>query len=194
MRKYSVYAILLAVASFVMSCNGNQNADQTADKETTDVVENADTANVAADTTEAVAAAEEQAAAEQAKKDADAEVIKKFLAAIYKPGGASKIFEDSWVRKHCTPKMQKILRDEYMYDGQGWGSWIIGGWEAGEETETKLTGITYDGQYFYATLVPTGYSKDYVKGKIVIRLEVNLVDGTPVINDCKWTRNFKYND
>ena len=193
MRTYSVYAILLAVASFVMSCNGNQSGPQPVEADSVNnVVDTVDEVKAAAEA-DSIAKAD-SIATEQAKKDADAEVIKKFLAAIYKPGGASEMFEDSWVHKHCTPRMQKILRDEYMYDGQGWGSWIIGGWEAGEDMETKCTGITYDGQYFYATLAPTGYSKGYAKGKRVIRLEVNLVNGTPVINDCKWTRNFKYND
>lgn len=198
MKKYSVYVMLIAVASFAFACSGNQSGNQSAEADSANTVsETADNAKAAAETDSiaAVEAAEEAAKAEQAKKDADAEVIKKFLAAIYKQGGANDIFEDSWVHKHCTPKMQKILRDEYMYDGEpGWGSWLIGGWGAGEDMETKFTGITYDGQYFYATLIPTGSSKDMgIKGKRVIRFEVNLVNGTPVINDCKWIKDFKYN-
>lgn len=200
MKKCSVYMMLFAIASFMFACSGNQSGNQSAEADSANTVsETADNAKAAAEAdsiakADSVAAAEEAAKAEQAKKDADAEVIKKFLAAIYKQGGANDIFEDSWVHKHCTPKMQKILRDEYMYDGEpGWGSWLIGGWGAGEDMETKFTGITYDGQYFYATLIPTGYSKGSVKGRRVIRFEVNLVNGTPVINDCKWIKDFKYN-
>lgn len=182
--------MLLVATSFIMSCGGNQNANQAVESDSTDVVANADSS----ETTKAdsIAAAEEAAKAEQAQQDADAEVIKKFLSSIYTPKGLNNIFEDTWVRKHCTPRMQKILRDAYDYEGVGWGSWLIGGWGDGEDIETKMTGITYDGQYFYANLEPTGYSKQYAKGKRVIRFEVSLVDGTPVINDCDWTKDFKY--
>ena len=195
MKKSSICAVLFALASFVFACSGNQSGNQSAEADSTEAVDNAKAAAEADSIAKAdsIAVAEEAAKAEQAKKDADVEVIKKFLAAIYKNGGANDIFEDSWVHKHCTPRMQKKLRDEYMYDGEpGWGGWIIGGWEAGEDMETKFTDITYDGQYFYATLIPTGYSKEYAKGKRVIRFEVNLVNGTPVINDCKWIKDFKY--
>ena len=122
------------------------------------------------------------------------ETIKQFLAGIYTTKGASEIFKDKWVNKHCSKNMKKILRDEYYYDGEGWGSWLIGGWGAGEEEIAKtMTGITYDGQYYYATLKPK--ASDYgpkIHGKRIIRFEVSMVNDTPVINSCKWTQDFSY--
>ena len=118
------------------------------------------------------------------------EAIKQFLADIYTPKGTSEIFEESWINKHCSENMKQILRDEYDYDGEGWGSWLIGGWAAGEEIARTLTGITYDGQYYYATLTPeAGYD---IQGERIIRFEVAMVDDTPVINSCKWTQDFRY--
>lgn len=126
-----------------------------------------------------------------AVSEADERRIAAFLKRIYTPSGTRAIFEDEWVMKHCSSRMQKMLRDEYDYEGEGWASWIIGGWGEGEDAETRVADINTDGRYFYVVLSPDGYSRDVYKGKRTLRFDVSLVDGTPVIDDCKWTTDFE---
>lgn len=175
------YIAIIAMTLIQISCTNKTS------KTTTYVDVSSDSASVKATSTTAEAPTGRIAGAEQ-----DVAIITDFLNSIYHGNGLSDIFEDEWVYQHCSPRMQKTLRNEYEYDGEGWGSWLIGGWAAGEDIETKMTGITYDGSYYYATFKPTGESRGYVAGKRIIRFEVELIDGIPVINDCKWTRDFKY--
>ena len=129
-------------------------------------------------------------AAEEAKAKEQAQV-KQFLSDIY-ADGAEEIFQDAWVHKHCTARMQQKLRDEYDYDGEGWGSWLIGGWGAGEDLQTKVQSITADYDYYYVTKVPTAESSAWAGGKRVLRFKIEVKDGVPVIDDCEWTEDLKY--
>lgn len=184
MRKLPLSILFLSMGMVACTNNTRDNGTIEADTE--------DSLTVFADSEEATV--EEGLEVENKEEEnQQIETIKQFLADIYTPKGTSEIFEDKWINKHCSANMKQILRDEYDYDGEGWGSWLIGGWGAGEEILTTMTGITYDGQYYYATLRPE--ETDYeIQGERVIRFEVSMVDGTPVINSCKWTQNFSYGD
>lgn len=166
--------MLLLTALVITSCNDNKVAQT----ETTETPETADQSD----------------SLDKEKEDIDLERIKGFLSSIYTPDGATFIFEDNWIHKHCTQKMQQTLRDEYDYEGEGWGSWLIGGWAAGEEISTKVTDIKNEGSYYFVTLEPTGESCEFFFGKRVIRFEVNVIDDIPVINDCKWVEDFDYSE
>lgn len=169
MRKLPLSILFLSMGMVACTNNTRDNGTIEADTE--------DSLTMFADSDEATV--EEGLEVENKEEEnQQIETIKQFLADIY---------------KHCSANMKQILRDEYDYDGEGWGSWLIGGWGAGEEILTTMTGITYDGQYYYATLRPE--ETDYeIQGERVIRFEVSMVDGIPVINSCKWTRDFSYGD
>lgn len=128
-----------------------------------------------------------------ASSKSDHELIMEFLNEIYNPQDkdSERIFEDEWVFKHCSKKMQQQLRDEFEYDGEGWASWIIGGWAAGEDCPIKMTSITNEGSNYFIVVEPTGYCLDFEKGKRTIRLTINVVDSVPVIDECKWTTDFE---
>lgn len=178
----SVTALLTIMGT---SCTNNSNS------ESSEVAQ--DSVSVEAQAPEvatADSASVEEVSEEEINKED--ETITNFLKAIYTPRGTSEIFEDKWVYKHCTAKMQKKLRDEYDYDGEGWGSWIIGGWDAGEDIDTKLDGVTFDGTYYYAALKPGKDAKNFgYRGKRVIRFTMLLEDGVPVIDDCSRVQNFR---
>ena len=141
-----------------------------------------DSATAAADSSKPEAA--------PAVSEADKALVMDFLNELY-VNKSFDIFADEWVHKYCSEKMQKKLHDEYDYDGEGWASWIIGGWGDGLDLETEVTGITSEGNNYFVTMVATGYSTDYVKGEQVLRLTINVIDGVPVIDDCVKTKHFE---
>jgi len=175
--------ILIPIASILLSmpllssCNQNKGTD-TSTTDSTTIVKPSDAAS----------------AADAVKKEMEIKTIEAFLKDIYTGGDIDKIFEDSWVKKHCTPEVEQMLIDEYEYDGGGYGSWIIGGWGAGEDLDTEFKGITHDDKYYYATIgvKPGGFSADYAKGERVIRFSINLVKGVPVIQSVEWIKDIEY--
>ena len=116
--------------------------------------------------------------------------IKVFLSEIYKQGRANDLFKDQWIYTHCTKRMQQFLRDVSVDDS--WGSWIIGGWVRGSNEKIKISSITSDESYYYVTIVPKEYTKDYASGKRIIRFVIYLINDIPVIDECIWTSNFSY--
>lgn len=128
------------------------------------------------------------------QKLVDVENIIEFINNIYTPNGLSEIFEEKWIKQHCTTQLQKDLRDQYDFDGEGYAMWILGGWGDGEDVSSKLKEAIFDGEYYYATLVPTGEDVKRVKGERVIRLQVTMENGVPVISDIKWTKDWKHLD
>ena len=186
MRNFKLPLSILFLSMGMVSCTSNSKDNGTIEA-------------VPEDTLTAIAESVETTIEEdlEGKDDEDEnqqiETIKQFLAEIYTPKGTTEIFEDKWINKHCSENMKQILRDEYDYDGEGWGSWIIGGWGAGEEHMTTMAGITYDGQYYYVTITPKASDND-IQGERIIRFEVSMVDDTPVINSCQWTQDFSYGD
>lgn len=119
--------------------------------------------------------------------------IIEFLTSIYTSEvGLEDIFSDEWVYLHCTKRMQKILRDKYDYDGEGWGSWIIGGWESGEDIETNVSSISFEEGFYSVTFIPGDRSKDYIIGKRQIRFSISLVNNIPVIDECQWVSDFTH--
>ena len=116
--------------------------------------------------------------------------IKVFLSEIYKQGRANDLFKDQWIYTHCTKRMQQFLRDVSVDDS--WGSWIIGGWVRGSNEKIKISSITSDESYYYVTIVPEEYTKDYASGKRIVRFVIYLINDIPVIDECIWTSNFSY--
>lgn len=126
-------------------------------------------------------------------KNKENKEITKWLSEIYTAQQTDSLFADEWVYKHCSQHMQDVLQDEYDFECNEppcWGSWIIGGWGDGEDMVTTLDGITFDGTYYYATLLPDASYAEDVTGKRVIRFKVDMIDGVPVIDECTWTQNF----
>lgn len=122
--------------------------------------------------------------------------ITKWLTDIYCGNTIDSLFVDEWVYTHCSDNMQQTLQAEYDYDcdqAPCWGSWIIGGWGAGEDLNTTLEGITFDGTYYYATLLPDDVTGS-ITGKRIIRFVVNMVDNVPVIDECEWIEDFTRTD
>lgn len=130
---------------------------------------------------------------EQTSDKSDDKLVMQFLDEIYHPKdyNSDVFFQDEWILKHCSQKMQKKLRDEYEYDGEGWASWIIGGWGAGEDCPTKVTSITNEGNKYFIEMVPTDYCLEFEKGKRTICLTINLENNIPVIDECVWTTDFE---
>ncbi len=126
------------------------------------------------------------------QKLVEVESIIGFINHIYTPNGLSEIFEEKWIKKHCTSQLQKELRDHYDFEGDGYAMWELGGWGDGEDVSSELKEATFDGEYYYATLVPKGESVKHVKGERVIRLQVTMEGGVPVISDIKWTKDWKH--
>ncbi len=118
-----------------------------------------------------------------------------FLHDLHSRDGAmSVIFEDWWIHQHCTARMQHKLIEAYDYDlepGQvAYGSWIIGGWDAGEDGATIYQNVTFDDDYFYVHLAPSPESGFY-KGKRVIRYKMIYENGAPIIDDCERIADFQ---
>lgn len=87
--------------------------------------------------------------------------------------------------------MKQILIDAYDYDGEGFGSWIIGGWEAGEDIAQKVSAINNDKTDYFVTLDPTD-SDLPVKGHRVIRFSMVYEDGQPMIDKCVWVEDYEW--
>lgn len=70
--------------------------------------------------------------------------------------GTADIFDEGWIDNNCTPRMKQKLIDAYDFDlepGQiAYGSWILGGWQSGQDISLELYELSYDGQYFYGKL------------------------------------------
>ncbi len=111
------------------------------------------------------------------------------LNSIYE--GRADIFSEEWIDANCTSEMKQILIDAYDYDGEGFGSWIIGGWEAGEDIAQKVSAINNDKTDYFVTLDPAD-SDLPVKGHRVIRFSMVYVDGQPMIDKCVWVENYEW--
>lgn len=105
--------------------------------------------------------------------------------------GRADIFSEEWIDANCTSEMKQILIDAYDYDGEGFGSWIIGGWEAGEDIAQKVSAINNDNTDYFVTLDPTD-SDLPVKGHRVIRFSMVYVDGQPMIDKCVWVEDYEW--
>lgn len=113
------------------------------------------------------------------------------LNSIYE--GGADIFNEEWIDANCTPDMKQALIDAYDYEGEGFGSWIIGGWEAGEDIAQKVSSIQNDNSDYFVTLEPTE-SDMPIKGRRVIRFTMVYVDGQPKIDKCQWVENYEWQD
>lgn len=111
------------------------------------------------------------------------------LNSIYE--GGADIFNEEWIDANCTSDMKQALIDAYDYDGEGFGSWIIGGWEAGEDFTQKVSDIKNDNSDYFVTLEPT-QSDMPLKGHRVIRFTMVYVDGQPKIDKCEWVENYEW--
>lgn len=111
------------------------------------------------------------------------------LYSIYE--GGADIFNEEWIDANCTSDMKLALIDAYDYDGEGFGSWIIGGWEAGEDFTQKVSDIKNDNSDYFVTLEPT-QSDMPLKGHRVIRFSMVYVDGQPKIDKCEWVENYEW--
>lgn len=113
------------------------------------------------------------------------------LNSIY--GGGADIFDEEWIDANCTPDMKQTLIDAYDYDGEGFGSWIMGGWEAGEDFAQNVLDISNDGSNYFVMLEPN--NQDFavpVKGHRVICFTIVTVGGLPKIDKCEWVENYEW--
>lgn len=118
-----------------------------------------------------------------------------FLHDLHARDGALRnIFEDWWIQQHCTARMQKKLIDAYDYDvepGQvAYASWIIGGWDSGEDGVLIYQNVTFDDNYFYVHFAPDPEFGFYI-GKRVLRLKMIYENGMPIIDDCERIIDFQ---
>lgn len=126
----------------------------------------------------------------EAQTDADS-IVLNLLNSIY--GGGADIFDEEWIDANCTPDMKQTLIDAYDYDGDGFGSWIMGGWEAGEDFAQKVLEIRNDGSTYFVTLEPKNLGFIVpVKGHRVIRFKIVTADGLPKIDRCEWVENYEW--
>lgn len=102
--------------------------------------------------------------------------------------GTADIFDEGWINSNCTPKMKQKLIDAYDFDlepGQiAYGSWILGGWQSGEDMSMELYELTYDGQYFYGKLKCTLESKFLGYRTLRYKIKFDEVD-QPRIDDVE---------
>lgn len=118
-----------------------------------------------------------------------------FLHDLHSRDGILRIIsEDRWIHLHCTEKMQKKLIDEYDYDLEpgeiGYASWIIGGWDPGEDGLAIYQNVTFDDEYFYVHFA-LNPEIDFYKGKRVLRYKMIYQNGTPIIDDCERIVDFR---
>lgn len=129
----------------------------------------------------------ETAAAIEANAEVDSVAID-LLNSIY--SGEADIFSEEWIDASCTSEMKQTLIDAYDYEGEGFGSWIMGGWEGGEDIPQAMSAIRNENSDYFVTLEPTDPDMN-IKGHRVIRFTLVFVDGKPKIDKCVWVENYE---
>lgn len=136
---------------------------------------------------------EQQRQQEEADRaQAQREVCLAFLKSMYN-NVMGTLMNESWVKKHTTASCKRQLKNDYDYDGEGYATWMIGGW--GDDIEMKFVDVKPDGNgnYYLATLKAEPSDYYNITGRRVIRLEVYLENGAPVINSYKWVSDIQFN-
>lgn len=130
----------------------------------------------------------------QTMSDEEVAKVTKFLTDMI--NDQSCAFEGEWVKQHCSDQMIEKLKDAYDYeceDGECYGSWILLGYEGGEDLPQELTGVRPDPEadgYFLAVFELNENAKLPMNGLRVLRYKVSLNDGIPVIEDVEKTADY----
>lgn len=67
-----------------------------------------------------------------------------FLMEVLDSGSEVDTYSPEWITAHCSADVQQLLRDEYDYEGEGYGKWLMEGRFAGEDVpENEVTGFGY---------------------------------------------------
>lgn len=170
MKKLLYPAIALMALS---SCTGNKNETPTATP-TENAVETA-TANTPAKEGTSV-----QLSAQDEQK------IKDYIKSFYSQDGPS-LYEDGWMKAHCTPALIKALKEDCPYDGDCYALWQFEGQGDGEESIKRLHSLDKqnDGS-FLATVYLCYENNSQLNGIRYVRYAASVINNEVVFSECNY--------
>lgn len=79
---------------------------------------------------------------------ADDELIMNYIKEMYEK---DLYWEVEWLKKHCTPKLLKQLKDDYEYDGEGYAFWEFrsDSNDGGGEDDRVVEVVKKNGEFYY---------------------------------------------
>lgn len=163
----------IAALLFCTAC-GNQSSSKAE-------AENADSI-VEAVQDDATDAEPDELSAEETESD---KKIIEFLTPIY-DGSTQDIYDEDWIKANCTKSCIKNLKDDYVYDGEGYATWMIEGYAPGEDESPNMlesiTMVKHDGKQMAKVVLSR------MGGERIRILYIGcIVDGEKVmIDDYEW--------
>lgn len=112
--------------------------------------------------------------------------ITAFIENLYTSEGLEQIYDESWLKQHCTEEMLQQLKDEYeydCYDGDCYGSWLLIGEPLGDIEEKILKGVHHDNADADLYVAEIEYSNPYKTATIYVHYRIKIKNGIPVIED-----------
>lgn len=93
-------------------------------------------------------AAEAEPQTQDTVATADDELIMNYIKEMYEK---DLYWEVEWLKKHCTPKLLKQLKDDYEYDGEGYAFWEFrsDSNDGGGEDDRVVEVVKKNGEFYY---------------------------------------------
>lgn len=183
--KKLVYMVLMCVAGSVMMACGTSQAEQ--EKRRADSIEQAEQKRV----NDSI----EMAKRAQERREQEINDIKAFIKTIY--CDKVDISNESWIDAHVTAKCKIKLENDYPYEGHGYATWEIGGWD-----DDGLVGkfdhidvVNADEGIYNVVFLPEADQIEYyhAQGQRTIQLQIHVENGVPKINRYERITDYKFN-